>query len=75
VRLGSVSLRAERCLSNYLLFEKAQSDPKLNAAVQMTEQLKHLDLHNMVYLDENDHDGTTEPEAGYPYAEGDVRKE
>jgi hypothetical protein len=51
-----VCARAERCLSNYLMFENSLNDPKMKAAVQLSEQLKNVDLEKMVEAVEEDGD-------------------
>lgn len=51
-----VPRRAERCLSNYFLFEKTQTDPKLKEAARQNFDLRGWDLEKMMQPDENDPD-------------------
>ena len=44
---------AERCLSNYLLFENSLKDPKLASVIRMSEELKHINLETMEAVDED----------------------
>ncbi len=45
---------AERCLSNYFLFEKTQTDPKLREAARKNLEFKGWDLAQMMKPDEDD---------------------
>ena len=66
---------AERCLSNYLLFENSVHDPKMAAAVRLSEQLKNIDLEKMEELIEEDDADFEEGAEGEGEGEGEGEEE
>lgn len=63
---------AERCLSNYFLYEKTQTDPKLREAAKAHLEFKGWDLSKMLKPDEDDPDYDIDAaEANDPILEGE----